>query len=111
VKRLLVALSALLSAATLAGCAGSAAVIARTPSGGVLGLDGDREEAMADARRQMSDHCGGAYSIVGERKTAGLMRGRTIVEHQIRYACGAEPDRPVTPPPVPPVPSGVPAPD
>ncbi len=94
-KRLSVGLSALLSAAALAGCGGSAALIARTATGGVLGLDGDREEAMADARRQMSDHCGGAYTIVGERDTlTGVFHGRPLTEYQVEFVCGDMPAQP-----------------
>jgi hypothetical protein len=77
------------------GCAGSAALIARTRDGGVMGLDGERSDAMADARRQMGETCGGAYTITGERiAVAGTYRGRTISETQIRFACGAQPDQP-----------------
>jgi hypothetical protein len=55
-----------------------------------MGLDGEREQAMADARRQMSEACGGAYTIVAERTiVAGVFRGRTISEVQIRFTCGA----------------------
>jgi hypothetical protein len=74
----------------LAACGGSAVPIARTPGGGVMSLDGDHDEAMADARRQMSEACGGAYTIVGEREVfAALMHGRVITEIQMKYACGA----------------------
>src|SRR5262245_11950651 len=84
----------------LSGCGGTAVLIGRTAHGGVLGLEGDREQAMADARRQMSEHCGGAYTIVGERNAiAGAYRGRTISEYQIRYLCGTHPDRQITPRP------------
>lgn len=84
-----------IAALALVGCGGTAVLITRSPEGGVLGLDGDHDEAMADARRQMSDACGGAYTILGERNTlAAVYRGRTIMEYQIRYACGAQPERP-----------------
>ena len=49
-----------LLATAIAGCGGSAVPLAQTPEGGVMGLDGDHDEAMADARRQMSEACGGA---------------------------------------------------
>jgi len=79
----------------LCGCGGSAVIIGRTAGGGILGLDGDHEQAMADARRLMSESCNGAYTIVGERRAiAGVLRGRTILEDQVRFACGAAPDRP-----------------
>ena len=80
--------------AAIAGCGGSAVPLAQTPEGGVMGLDGDHDEAMADARRQMSEACGGAYTIVGEREVfAALMHGRVITEIQMRYACGTAPPR------------------
>jgi hypothetical protein len=76
----------------LAACGGSAVPIARTPGGGVISLDGDHDEAMADARRLMSAACGGAYTIVGEREVfAALMHGRVITEIQMQYACGTPP--------------------
>jgi hypothetical protein len=53
---------------------------------------------MADARRQMSESCAGAYTIVGERDAvAGTFRGRAISEHQVRYVCGAHPDQQMAP--------------
>ena len=94
-KRRAAGILGLIAAVGLCGCAGSAVLIGRTANGGILGLDGDHEEAMADARRQMSESCGGAYTIVGERNAvAGTLRGRTIAEYQIRYVCGAAPERP-----------------
>jgi hypothetical protein len=82
-----------LAALGLTGCAGSAVLIGRTASGGVIGLDGDREQAMADARRVMSDTCEGAYTITGARTVSGgVFRGRTISEWQLRFTCGANPD-------------------
>jgi hypothetical protein len=91
-------LGLLAAAAALAGCGGTAVLIAQTAHGGVLGLDGDREQAMADARRQMSELCGGAYTITGERNVfAGVFRGRNIVEYQIRYTCGEHPEKQITP--------------
>ncbi len=82
----------MIAAAGLTGCGGSAALVARTAGGGVIALDGDHEQAMADARRQMSESCDGAYTIVASRHViAGVLRGRTIAEDQVRYACGAPP--------------------
>jgi hypothetical protein len=88
-KRLVPGLLGVLAAAALPACGGSAVLIARTAHGGIVGLDGDRDQAMADARRQMSEACGGAYTIVAERNAfAGTYHGRPLTEHQIRYACG-----------------------
>jgi hypothetical protein len=81
-----------LAAITATGCGGTAVLIAQTPSGGVIGLEGDHSEAMADARRQMSEHCRGAYRIVGDKQArSGDSPGRTFTEHQVEFACGAEP--------------------
>ena len=91
--RTLASLSILpLSAILLAGCGGSAVLIARTPSGGVLSLVGDHAEAMGDARRQMSEACGGAYTIVGEHEAlSDGARDRAFLDHQVEFRCGAEP--------------------
>ncbi len=76
----------------LAGCGGSAVFLAQTPEGGVMSLDGDHVEAMADARRQMSEACGGAYTIVREHEVFdALMHGRVITEIHLHYACGTAP--------------------
>jgi hypothetical protein len=81
----------------LPACGGSAVLVTSTATGGVLGLDGDRAQAMADARRQMSESCGGAYTIVDERLVVeGTFRGRTLAEHQIRYVCGSHPEQQIT---------------
>lgn len=88
-----------LSAITLAGCGGSAVIIARTPNGGVLSLEGDHADAMADARRQMSEACGGAYTIVGEHEAvSSALRGRTFTELEVEFRCGDEPAKPAPPP-------------
>ncbi|MBX3156823.1 MAG: hypothetical protein KF773_12565 [Deltaproteobacteria bacterium] len=50
----------------LAAC-GSARVIQRNASGGVIELQGDRGKAMEDANSQMASHCGpGNYRIDSE---------------------------------------------
>lgn len=54
----------------LAAC-GSAKVIQRTQSGGIIQLDGDRGKAMEQANQQMSSHCGpGNYTITQEGEEA-----------------------------------------
>jgi hypothetical protein len=79
------------------GC-GSAVLIAHSEDGGVFGLEGDRTEAMADARRQMSESCGGAYTIIGVRRvSAGAYRGRALSEVQLRYLCGMHPEQQMEP--------------
>ena len=50
-----------------AGCVlGHAELVRRDMQGGVLALKGDRDEAMRDAERQMSAHCQGPFTVVGE---------------------------------------------
>ena len=98
-KRRVLCVLGVVAGVGLPACGGSAVLIGRTPNGGILGLDGDHEQAMADARRQMSEYCDGAYTIVGERNAvAGTYRGRTITEVQVRYVCGAPSDRPESSP-------------
>jgi hypothetical protein len=54
----------------LAAC-GSALVIQRNQSGGVIELQGDKGKAMEDANRQMASHCGpNNYTIVQEGEEA-----------------------------------------
>jgi hypothetical protein len=97
-KRWVPGLLGVLAGMGLPACGGSAVLIGHTANGGTLGLDGDHQQAMADARRLMSESCGGAYTIVGERNViAGKFRGRTIAEYQVRYVCRADDGRPPTP--------------
>lgn len=44
--------------ALLGACGGSARQIVHDPDGGLLALDGDGNQAHADAERQMTAHCG-----------------------------------------------------
>ena len=84
-----ICLCGLFAAFAGSGCAGSAVVVAQTAEGGVMSLDGEHEQAMADARQQMSEACGGAYTIVGERRMeAGVIRGQRVMEQRVTYACG-----------------------
>lgn len=54
----------------LAAC-GSAKVINRTQTGGVIQLDGDRGKAMEQANSEMAKHCGpGNYTITQEGEEA-----------------------------------------
>ncbi|MGE0870166.1 MAG: hypothetical protein AB7P03_16495 [Kofleriaceae bacterium] len=56
--------------ATLAAC-GSAKVIQRTQTGGVIELNGDRGKAMEHANQEMSAHCGpGNFTITQEGEEA-----------------------------------------
>ena len=56
--------------ATVAAC-GSAKVIQRTQTGGIIELDGDRTKAMESAQSEMAAHCGpGNYTIVQEGEEA-----------------------------------------
>jgi hypothetical protein len=104
-SRRVLALFGLCATAALAGCGGNAVLVGRTANGGVFGLDGEHAEAMADARRQMSEACGGAYTIVGERNAlTGVFRGRALMEYQVEFVCGDVPAPPSSATPVPPAP-------
>ena len=86
-------LSLVTLAPALAGCGGSAVFVAQSRAGGLMGLEGERVQAMADARRQMSEQCAGAYTIVQEGSAVtGRHRGEPLTEYLVEYACGASPD-------------------
>jgi hypothetical protein len=93
----------------VAGC-GTARVVQRNPSGGVVALQGDRNLALQKAHQQMAGHCGpGAYRILqegeevvgsetqGKENTAATKEGgtvtrtgsetRNVTEWRIQYEC------------------------
>ena len=64
-------LGLVLGSLTLVAACGSAKVIQRTQSGGIIQLDGDRGKAMEQANQEMSAHCGpGNFTIVQEGEEA-----------------------------------------
>ena len=75
--------------------AGTALVIERTPSSGVIQLAGERPIAMEAANLLMNDHCGpGQYVIVqeGEESIGPDASGRaTKVEWRVHYQCASNP--------------------
>jgi len=79
--------------ALVIGCVGSFRVIATTPKGGEIALEGSRESAMAKAREEISKKCGGdkAYEIVeeGEASTFDKPAGEVKDPHEwrVRYEC------------------------
>jgi hypothetical protein len=88
------------------GCTlGHASMVRRDLSGGVLALHGHRSEAMDDARKQMAEHCQGAYTVVseeyvpvGQQTTEEAYAGRRryssattttdVTEYRMTYQCG-----------------------
>lgn len=74
---------------------GTARAVSKTSAGGVLALDGDREDAMADAAAQMSDACGrDNYRIVSEGEAPaspdqvdGPAPAPTSSEWRVSYEC------------------------
>lgn len=58
-------LAPLLLATTSPEC-GHARMVRRDTEGGILALQGDRSDAMRDARRQMDRQCNGPFTIVAE---------------------------------------------
>ena len=117
---LLVAGAAVLATA---GC-GSARLVSRNQTGGVIALQGDRQKAMEQAHQEMSAHCGpGAYRIVEEGEhvvgsetqaadetyatkegtvvTQGGSQTKNVIEWRMKYECGAPPayyGQPAAPP-------------
>jgi hypothetical protein len=69
--------------------AAEARVVARTSSGGVLELAGDREKAMNLANEDMEHHCGPQqYTIVQEGEEAiGAENGGTTTAWRVHYQC------------------------
>ena len=112
-----------LSAALMMAC-GSARIVQRNATGGVIALNGDPGKAMEGAHREMAAHCGpGNYTILEEREhvvgqdtvaradtydhrdgtttTAGQST-RDATEKRITYQCGvAAGPAPMGPPPPP----------
>jgi hypothetical protein len=105
------ALVALIASASV-GC-GAARIVHRTPAGGVVALEGDRNKAMEQAHQLMADHCGGPYQIMSEGEhVVGTDRAqstesyvteegevveergestREATEWRLRYSCGNAP--------------------
>jgi len=77
------------------GCGGGFRVVATTPKGGELALEGSRESAMAKAREEIAKKCGGEknYEIVeeGEASTFDKPAGEVKDPHEwrVRYECKA----------------------
>lgn len=75
------------------GCGGSFRVLATTPKGGEIALEGSRESAMAKAREEIAKKCGGdkRYEIVeeGEASTFDKPAGEVKDPHEwrVRYEC------------------------
>jgi hypothetical protein len=65
-KRVVACVVALFGAVGCFMIQGHAEMVKRDKAGGVLALKGDRDKAMADAKRQMSSNCPDGYEIVGE---------------------------------------------
>jgi hypothetical protein len=103
-----------------AGC-GTARYVQRTQVGGTLALEGERQEAMKEAQKLMTEHCRGPYTIISEGETVigtetahqdetivtkkgkvvnkGAEVTRQATEWRVNYQCGD----------VPPPPPGMPA--
>jgi hypothetical protein len=102
----------LVTLATGLGACGTARVVQRGQGGGVLALQGERNEAMKDAHVKMAGHCGvGQYTVVQEseevvgtatsnneeQKTTkkgtvvneGTSKTLNVTEWRLTYQCGA----------------------
>jgi len=79
--------SALAALSLLAAC-GSARVVQRTPTGGVIELDGERANAMERAHQAMAANCAPrGYAIVKEGKE-GV---EPDAAWRLHYQCGGRP--------------------
>jgi hypothetical protein len=107
----------------LAAC-GTARLISRDQTGGVIALDGDRGKAMEQASQMMTANCNGPYNIVSEGEqvigtdtsqeqqtyvtkdgrmiNSGDKSTRNATEWRVKYACGAAAPPVGSPPPLPP---------
>lgn len=108
-------------AVLLLGACGTARVVRRTQTGGVLALEGERNKAMEQANQMMMQHCQGPYTIVEEGEhvvgtetshsdesyvteegtvvNEGGEVTREATEWRIRYVCGASAAPPPQGPP------------
>jgi hypothetical protein len=83
---------------TITGCAGYR-VVHRTPAGGTIALAGDREEALKQARSEMTAHCTGPFTIIEEGEVLGPRPSSALedaAEWRVTYVCGADPLAPAT---------------
>jgi len=85
-------LLSLAAALGIAGGCGGARVISRTPTGGVLVLEGSHSWARDIAHRRMVDHCRGPYTIVRDGDDAI----GAVTEFRVHYVCGAVPGLPTS---------------
>jgi hypothetical protein len=77
---------ALLLVFSLSGC-GSALLVTRTETGGVLKLDGFRSAASKQADELMTARCDGPYTVVAEGDE--FVAGTT--EYRMHFVCGGSP--------------------
>lgn len=70
--------------ALLAGCAGSARMVARDDHGGLLALEGDHGAARGDAERQMREHCGArGYRVTADAEyTVSMREEQEVTQHE-----------------------------
>jgi hypothetical protein len=107
-------------ALALSAC-GTARVVSRTQTGGIIALEGDRQKAMEDANHIMTDQCRGPYTVVSEGEqvigtetehkeqsyvtkdgrvvNSGGAQTLNTTEWRVQYECGAVAGAP--PPPAP----------
>lgn len=76
---------ALLAVSLLVAC-GSARLVEKTQTGGVIALEGDRDKAWEQAEADIRDHCGDqGHHIVRE--------GETVIGEKTEYGERTEPDK------------------
>ena len=123
----ILSLTLIVGSLALVAC-GSARVVNRSQTGGILALQGNRSKAMEDAHEKMKQHCQGPYTIVQEGEhvvgtdtvhgeetyetqdgvaTEGGSSTRQATEWRVKYMCG---QANAAPPPADPGPAPGPAP-
>lgn len=87
------ALGAVAAIALVAAC-GTAHIVAKTPVGGTIELEGDHNKAMEQANQEMAEHCGlsnftvlfeGAEPVDTDSTTTSPAAIRTA--YRVRYQC------------------------
>ena len=98
-------LAALTAIATLGAC-GTARIVAKTPVGGTIELEGDHNKAMEQANQEMADHCGlSNFTVLSEGaepldadNTAATPPEATRTAYRVRYQCDGSVPVGATPP-------------
>lgn len=96
------------TAIALIGACGTARIVAKTPGGGTIELEGDHNKAMEQANQEMAEHCGlSNFTVLFEGSepvepegTGATPSGTVRTAYRVRYQCdGGPPLGAAQPPP------------